>query len=236
MFDEDMNLKERVGRTGACQTPLPGRICGVCIPYAAVGIGLYVFGSAPIAVGLYYGGVINYIAATGHKELLAGPAAWAGNLPILRARDRRLAVVICGVFALAGVAVFYLWPVATRADVDLAGFLAAMGLGGRRFGVFAVMFCLLNPVVEEVFWRGCLDDGRRGVSWIDAAFAGYHVPVLLMVMNVGMSAAAFAILCTTSWCLRRLRHKSGGLGIGWTAHFLADVSIMTATWVLLVRR
>lgn len=233
MFDKDMNLKESVGKTGACLTPLPARICGVCIPYAAVGIGLYVFGSAWIAVGLYYGGVIIYIAATGHKDLMAGLPAWAGNLRILRARDRRLAIVTCGVFALAGVAVFYLWPVATRADVDLAGFLEAMGVGGWRFAVFAVVFCLLNPVVEEVFWRGCLGDDRRGVSWIDAAFAGYHVPVLLMVMNVGMSAAAFAILCTTSWCLRRLRHKSGGLGIGWMAHFFADVSIMTAVWVLL---
>lgn len=233
MFDKDMNLKESVGKTGACLTPLPVRVCGVCIPYAAVGIGLYVFGSAWIAVGLYYGGVIIYIAATGHKDLMAGLPAWAGNLRILRARDRRLAIVTCGVFALAGVAVFYLWPVAVRADVDLAGFLEAMGVGGWRFAIFAVVFCLLNPVVEEVFWRGCLGDDRRGVSWIDAAFAGYHVPVLLMVMNVGMSAAAFAVLCTTSWCLRRLRHKSGGLGIGWMAHFFADVSIMTAAWVLL---
>ncbi len=235
MFDKDMNLKKGMGRTGACLTPLPTRICGVCIPYAAVGIGLYVFGSAWIAVGLYYGGAIVYVAATGRKDLIA-PAAWVGNLRILHGWDRWLAIVTCGVFALAGVAVFYLWPIAVRADVDLAEFLEAMGVGGRRFAVFAVVFCLLNPVVEEVFWRGCLGDGRRGLSWIDAAFAGYHVPVLLMVMNVGMSAAAFAILCTTSWCLRRLRHKSGGLGIGWTAHFLADVSIMTATWVLVVRR
>ncbi len=236
MFDKDMNLKEGVGRTGPCLTPLPARICGVCIPYAAVGIGLYGFGSAWIAVGLYYGGVIIYIAATGHKDLMAGPAAWARNLPYLCARDGRLAIVTCGVFALAGVAVFYLWPVAVRADVDLAGFLEAMGVGGRRFAGFAVVFCLLNPVVEEVFWRGCLQDDRRRLSWIDAAFAGYHVPVLVMVINVGMSAAAFAILCTASWYLRRLRHKSGGLGIGWIAHFFADVSIMTAVWVLLVRR
>ena len=233
MFDKDMNLKESVGRTGACLRPLPARICGVCIPYAAVGIGLYVFGSAWIAAGLYYGGALIYIAATGRKELMAGLAAWAGSAPILGARDRGLAIVTCGVFALAGVAVFYLWPVAERADVDLATFLEAMGMGGRRFLVFAVVFCLLNPVVEEVFWRGCLNDDRRRVSWIDAAFAGYHVPVLLLVINVGVSAVGFAILCTASWCLRRLRHKSGGLGLGWAAHFLADVSVMTAVWVLL---
>ncbi|MCD6395778.1 MAG: CPBP family intramembrane metalloprotease [Planctomycetes bacterium] len=233
MCDKDTILKEGAGRTGACLRPLPVRICGVCIPYAAVGIGLYVFGSAWIAAGLYYGGAIIYIAATGRKELMAGSAAWAGSAPILRTRDRGLAIVAYGVFALAGVALFYLWPVAVRSDVDLAGFLEAMGLGGRRFLVFAVVFCLLNPVVEEVFWRGCLKDDRRRVSWIDAAFAGYHVPVLVMVINVGVSAVAFAILCTTSWYLRRLRHKSGGLGLGWAAHFLADVSIMTAAWVLL---
>ncbi len=233
MFDKDMNLKKGVGRTGACLTPLPARICGVCIPYAAVGIGLYVFGSAWIAVGLYYGGVIIYIAATGHKDLMAGLPAWAGNLRILRGWDRRLMMASSGIFVLGGVAVFFLWPFAVRADVDLARFLESMGVGGRRFAVFAVVFCLLNPFVEEVFWRGCLEDNRRRVSWIDAAFAGYHVPVLLMVMNVGMSAAAFAILCTASWYLRRLRHKSGGLGIGWTAHFFADASIMTAVWVLL---
>ncbi len=233
MRDKDTNLRKGAGRTGACLTPLPARICGVCIPYAAVGIGLYVFGSAWIAVGLYYGGAIIYIAVTGRKELMAGPATWAGSRPTLCARDRRLAIVTCGVFALAGVAAFYLWPVAARADVDLAGFLEAMGLGGRRLAVFAVVFCLLNPAVEEVFWRGCLGDDRRRVSWIDAAFAGYHVPVLVMVMNVGMSAAAFGILCTASWYLRRLRHKSGGLGIGWAAHLLADVSIMTAVLVLL---
>ncbi len=233
MCDKDTNLKKGAGKTGACLTPLPARICGVCIPYAAVGIGLYVFGSAWITVGLYYGGAIIYIAATGRKELMAGPAAWAGSAPILRTRDRGLAIVTCGVFALAGVALYYLWPVAARANVDLGGFLEAMGLGGRRFRGFAVLFCLLNPVVEEVFWRGCLEDDRRGVSWIDAAFAGYHVPVLVMVINVGVSAVAFAILCTTSWYLRRLRHESRGLGIGWAAHFLADVSIMTAALVLL---
>jgi membrane protease YdiL (CAAX protease family) len=233
MCDKDTILKKDAGRTGACLTPLPARICGVCIPYAAVGIGLYVFSSAPIAVGLYYGGAIVYIAATGPKELLAGPAAWAGSATILGARDRGLAIVTCGVFALAGVAVYYLWPVAVRADVDLATLLETMGLGGWRFLVFAVVFCLLNPVVEEVFWRGCLQDDRRRVSWIDAAFAGYHVPVLVMFINVGVSAVGFAILCTASWCLRRLRHKSGGLGLGWAAHFLADLSVMTAVWVLL---
>ncbi len=227
MFDKDTNLKKDAGKTGACLTPLPVRICGMRIPYAAVGIGLYLFSSAWITVGLYYGGAIIYIAVTGRKELMAGSA------PILGARDRGLAIVTCGVFALAGVALYYLWPVAVRANVDLAGFLEAMGLGGRRLAVFAVVFCPLNPVVEEVFWRGCLKDDRRRVTWIDAAFAGYHMPVLVMVINVWVSAVAFVILCAASWCLRRLRHKSGSLGLGWVAHFLADVSIMTAALVLL---
>ena len=203
---------------------MPVQIIAGSIPYVAVGIGLYVFSNAWLTIALYYVGVIVYIIAFGREELRR---SLPGGL------NRKLLLISALIFSQAGVAIFLLWPHSVLPGVNLTDFLNNTGLGQWRFAVFATMFCLLNPVMEEIFWRGCFASNPHKPSWTDAGYAGYHVPVALMVADVSLSITAFSVLFFTGWFLRYLRYKSNGLTMGILAHLIADISIMGGLWFVL---
>lgn len=200
------------------------RWSGFLLPYAAVGIGVYAFKSAWIAIGIYYFGIVLFVAACGGRRLLGAVSkGWGWGTGVL----------LSSVFFLSGAAVFVLWPFAKLEGIEIGGVLGDFGLAPTTGIVFAVVAVAVNPLLEELFWRGCFEDKVTRVSVIDIAFAGYHGLALMLVIRVWAVAGAFIVLCFASWVLRYVTDRCGGLAVPYIAHLAADISIVAGVYCLL---
>ncbi|MBE0537530.1 MAG: CPBP family intramembrane metalloprotease [Phycisphaerae bacterium] len=211
-------------QAGEMRRGLAVQITGAAIAYVAVVLGYYVFNSTPVTLGIYHGGIVAYVVLTGQTTVVR---------QLVHGWRTRLGLAATAVFAATGIAVWYVWPLAALPEVDFAARLAERGIGGPAFWWFAAAIIFVNPALEEILWRGCLVDNARRPSWIDAAFAGFHLLGMLLMAAVWVSLLTFLLLAAVSWFLRYVRAATGGLAICWVAHTAADISIVTAMYLLL---
>jgi membrane protease YdiL (CAAX protease family) len=193
-------------------------------PYAAVVLGLYVFKNVFLALAIYYSAIVFFIVINGGKGLLRTIfSGW--NYP----------ATACSaiVFACGGVVIFFLWPYSKLENVNLTSTLAEYGLSGATCYIFVAVATILNPLLEELFWRGCFQNDATRPAFIDAVFAGYHVLALVLVITAPITILAFVVLFAASWWLRFMKHKFGGLAVPYIAHLTADVSIVAGIYFLI---
>jgi len=200
------------------------QIAGASIAYLAVILGFCILHSASITLAIYYGGIVAYVALTRNT---------AAARSLLRGWSPCLGLAAITVFAAAGPVMYLLWPLAVRPDVDVPAWFAARGLAGPGFWLFAASAAFFNPAMEETLWRGCLTDNPRRPSWIDAAFAGYHIFVMLPLVTLPFCILAFIILGAASWFLRCVQAQTAGLAACYLAHTAADLTIIAALYLRL---
>ena len=107
--------------------------------------------------------------------------------------------------------------------------LAGLGIQAGMLLPLATYYCLVNPWLEEVIWRGRLGSGHPLPNRWDLAFAGYHALVLAQFVTLGWTLVAVAALAVVAWLWRRLSSRAGGLAMPAVAHATANVSLMWAT-------
>jgi membrane protease YdiL (CAAX protease family) len=188
-----------------------------------VGVGLHVLHSGWAAILGYHAGMCVLLAAGGGwpeaRRLLRG-WTWGSGLA-------------CAAFgAAAGPLIHVLWPLAADPANPLAARLAGLGLQGASWWAFVAYYVLVNPFLEEAFWRGWLAPDLRRPAAVDALFAGYHAVVLVLFIDWPWILLALACLVTAAWLWRRLALRTGGLAIPAVSHLVADVSVIAAAIVL----
>ena len=193
-------------------------------PYVAVVLGLYVFKSVFLALAIFYSAIVFFIVIKGGKGLLRTIFSGWNSLATVGS------AIVC---ALGGVVIFLLWPYAKLENVNLTSTLAEYGLSGATCYIFVAVVTILNPLLEELFWRGCFQNDSTRPALIDVVFAGYHVLALVLVIKVPITILAFVVLFAASWWLRFMKHKLGGLAVPYIAHLVADVSIVAGIYFLI---
>ena len=193
-------------------------------PYVAVVLGLYIFKSVFLALAIFYSAIVFFIVIKGSKGLLRTIFSGWNSLAAVGS------AIVC---ALGGVVIFLLWPYAKLENVNLTSTLAEYGLRGATCYIFVVVVTILNPLLEELFWRGCFQNNSTKPALIDAVFAGYHLLALVLVINLPTTALAFFTLSGASWGLRFIKHKLGGLAVPYIAHLVADISIIAGIYFLI---
>jgi membrane protease YdiL (CAAX protease family) len=111
---------------------------------------------------------------------------------------------------------------------SLASNLAEFQLKGLSWILFMPYFCLLHPVLEEMFWRGSPIGKPGDKNYRDILFGGYHVLVLAYFIKSEWVIISFFILAFVSWMWRVISYKTDGLLIAFLSHVLADSSIIIA--------
>jgi hypothetical protein len=187
------------------------------LPYAAILLGIYALHRAWIAVLVYQAGMLAVIVADPQRR------AWR---PPVRPGWVATAVVVLGV--LAGPAFAIAWPWLGVSD-SLLPRLAELGLGGAGWGWFLVSFSVINPVLEELFWRGGAGGGRVSRAG-DLLFAGYHVLVLALFLPTLRVFVAFAMLWLAARLWRLVSARTGNLIASFISHEFAAVGIASALW------
>lgn len=207
----------------ATDVELRAKRAAVLIPYVAVGLGLWVWQSAWAASLLYHLGAGAFVLGSGRWRQLR----WSGSRP-----PPAVAAAVAAVGAGVGPVVFVMWSTVQRTGVDMSAELAEIGLVGAAWALFIVYYATVNPLVEELFWRGSLGSSSVRFEAYDFWFAGYHVLVLVRFMDWPWIAVSSGALLIAGWAWRQLAARFHGLAVPVLSHAVADASLISAVFVI----
>ena len=192
------------------------------LPYLAVGLGLFWVHSGWIALlGFHLGILISLF--------LAKP-----DLPInilFKSNDFRwviLSILLCGS---SGVS-FYLFRDSFGIVSDLSAQLESSGLTRASWPLFIAYFVLVNPFVEEYFWRGYLGSRTKSLFPSDFAYAGFHGMILMGKMYTSAVLYSLTVLVLAGWFWRQIAREDGGLLAPVLGHMAADLSLLLAVYLI----
>ncbi len=200
------------------------KLISALVPYVAVLIGLYVLKNAWIAIGLYHFGIIVFLIAGDRNSLLKRVCTgWNSTMATVGI------VMSVMIFPI----IFFFWGQMQLESMPLKSALANFGLHGTSWFFFMIYFSTVQPFLEELYWRGYLENNRKYFSWTDFAFAGYHIFVLAWFIKLPWLVIAFVVLIVAAYLWRYIASKLEGLVVPLLSHIVADVSIIAVTSVLI---
>jgi hypothetical protein len=125
----------------------------------------------------------------------------------------------------SGISLYFLWSYVGRID-DLPAQIAAFGLTRGIWPVFILYFTLVNPPIEEYFWRGYLGSPTRRLYPSDLLYAGFHGLILMGKMQPGAVCYSLGVLVLAGWFWRQLGRVNEGLLAPVLGHMAADFTIL----------
>jgi hypothetical protein len=138
------------------------------------------------------------------------------------------AVLLCGS---SGLLIYHLYPVLGSSEF-LTSQLAELGLTGTHWLAFIAYFSLVNPWVEEYFWRASFGSETKGFYIGDLLYTGYHGLVLAGRTPVLLIVAALISLSFVGWLWRQIGREDKGLLIPVLSHMAGDLSVMMSIYLL----
>ncbi len=190
------------------------------LAYLAVGLGMFVFHSA-------WGALLGFHIAIMGSLLIAKPKI---PLSILFQSKQMhwvaMSVLLCGS---SGLTIALLWNAFGFAP-DMPQQVQALGLNTQTWIPFILYFTLVNPFIEEYFWRGFLGSDSTSPHLTDLIFAGYHLMILIHKLQAGWILYCLGVLIAAGWFWRQLFRMDGGLLAPVLGHMAADLSILLAIY------
>lgn len=188
--------------------------------YLAVGIGLFQFHNA-------WGALLGFHFAIVLSLLVAKPA-----IPIrILSRNSSIKWIVFSILlgGSSGTALYFLWENFGFVN-DLSARVELLGLNSSNWIAFITYFALVNPFVEEYFWRGYLGDPTKGFYVSDFVYSGFHALILIGKVRVDMIFFALALLVLAGWFWRQIAREDDGLLAPVLGHMAADFTILVAVY------
>ncbi len=190
------------------------------LPYLAVGSGIFLFRNAWTALlGFHLAIILSLV--------LARP-----GLPIqVLFRSNHIYWVLLSIFLSGSVGIFlyFFWSSFGIAG-DLSVRLAALGLSSSSWIPFIAYFALVNPFLEEYFWRGYLGSATRIPHLSDFVYAGFHAMIITGSMSMASVVSSLTVLVLAGWFWRQIARKDGGLLAAVLGHMAADFTILLTVY------
>jgi hypothetical protein len=191
-------------------------------PYLAVWAGLFFFKNAWLALIGFYVSILLAL-------MVVHP-----NIPInilFKSKNPKwilFSVLFCST---SGIGLYFLWNIFGIAG-NLPTQLQSIGLTSSSWPMFIIYFTLVNPFIEEYFWRGVLASETKQVHFIDVIFASYHALILWGKVHPLSILFAVIILTSAGWLWRQIAREDKGLLAPVLGHMVADLSILlTVYWM-----
>lgn len=188
--------------------------------YVAVAVGLFQFQHA-------WGALIGF-----HATIIASLLLARADIPLKTLITNQnfkwiiLSVLVCGS---SGITLYYLWSLFGAAP-DLATQVEALGLNQGNWIPFIAYFTLVNPWVEEYFWRGYLGSNTTSLHISDFLYSGSHGLILLSKVHNASIVFALTALVAAGWFWRQIARQDKGLLAPVLGHMAADLTILLAVY------
>lgn len=130
-----------------------------------------------------------------------------------------------------GISLYFLWDLFSVSN-DLPEQLSRLDLNSSTWMGFIAYFSLVNPFIEEYFWRGALGDSARQLYIGDVVYAGYHVMVVWNKVPVYSILITLMALVFAGWFWRQLYRRDGGLLAPVLGHMVADFAILMTVYTM----
>ena len=190
------------------------------LPYLAVAIGLLWFQHAFLALlGFHFAILLCLLLAK-------------SSIPVkilFQSKDIRwvvLNILLCGS---SGISLYLLWSY-FGVITDLPARIESLGLTRSTWPWFITYFALVNPWIEEYFWRGYLGSSTRRLYPSDFLYAGFHGLILMGKMQAGLVLYSLGVLALAGWFWRQLACLNEGLLASVLGHMAADFTILMAVF------
>jgi len=193
------------------------------LAYLAVAIGIFLFHNA-------WGALVGYHLAIIISLLIARP-----NIPVttlFKSTNFKwilISLLLCGS---SGISLYFLWSKFEPAN-DLSAQVKALGLNSTTWLPFIAYFTLVNPFVEEYFWRGYLGSITKKLYISDFIYSGFHGLILIGMVSTGSIIFALSALILAGWLWRQIAREDHGLLAPLLGHMAADITILMAVYLRL---
>ena len=191
------------------------------LAYLAVGVGLFLFHSA-------WGALVSFHVAIIISLLIARP-----NIPVtvlFKSTNIKwvlLSVLLCGS---SGISLYFLWDTFRFAN-DLPAQVAALGLNSSNWLTFIAYFAIVNPFVEEYFWRGFFGNPTKSLYVYDFIYSGFHALILIGKVHTYSIIFGLSVLVFAGWLWRQIAREDHGLLAAVLGHMVADFTILMAVYL-----
>lgn len=194
------------------------------LPYLAVGLGLFWFQNAWVALlGFHFAIVVSLLLAR-------------SPVPIqLLFKNNHIRWILLSIFLAgsSGIFLYFFKPYFGIAK-DLPARLETLGLTRSTWPGFIAYFVLVNPFVEEYFWRGFLGNPAYGLYGSDFLYAGFHALILIGKVQTGPILYSLFVLVLAGWFWRQIVREDGGLLAPVLGHMAADFTILLAVYQMTI--
>lgn len=211
--------------------PSPARALGVLlwtlIPSLTMYVGLYVLNSAVWAFALYH---ILYLL----PGIIIGRALWRTTL--LRPTVRGLAMlsVVAVLYSTVSIVGFEILSSLYLDQKEVVALLNRIGWSHNSFWMISIYAVVVNPVLEELFWRGViLNELDRwkvpikhfGILWSSFTYAMFHYLIFRLVLFPFYAEIGIFMLAIYGAILAWIYRKTGSIITTAFAHgLLADTA------------
>lgn len=192
------------------------------LAYLAVGVGIFFFHSA-------WGALLGFHVAILLSLLIAKPKTpfsvlWKNTNP----KWILLSVLLCGS---SGVTLYFAWN-RFGFSPDLSTQIESLGLTYSTWIPFIAYFALVNPFVEEYFWRGYLGSDTKSLHISDFLYCGFHGLILLGKVQISSIVLSLTLLVLVGWFWRQLYREDKGLLAPVLSHMVADFTILIVVYLI----
>lgn len=205
--------------------PVINKVLAPIIPYITIGIGLLVLHNAWIAILSYHLGIVIVLLVENQKPSIK---------QLFQCRNYAITVAAMVLGAVGGILLYLLWPVlAIPGDLEI--YLHNAGLNSITWPFFLAYFVLINPWLEEYYWRSYLNSPSKRLVLNDLWFSGYHILVLAGNIGATWLFPVFAVLLLGAWFWRQANRWNQGILASVVSHIAADLSVMTVIYFMIMR-
>lgn len=195
----------------------------ISLPYLAVWFGMMILRSAWAALICF------------HLALL--PALLWGRKRTPRffsPVSHRLALAVGLAGLTGGLILWGVWPWLGLGP-RYTGDVRSLGLVSATWLPFIGYFTLVNPFLEEWYWRELFGSESRWPVLSDFLYAGFHIIILALFVGPLWWFVAFVGLSAAGWFWRQILRHSRSLFPAVLSHMLADLSILLVLYFQAIR-
>jgi hypothetical protein len=191
------------------------------LPYLTVAIGLFWVQSALITLlGFHFAIILSLVLARSQFPVKV----------LFQSRDIRWVVLNILLCSSSGISLYFFWTY-FRATSDLSAHITSFGLTRTTWPVFISYFVLVNPWIEEYFWRGYLGSSTRGLYPSDFLYSGFHGLILRGNLQTSAVLYSLVVLVLAGWFWRQVARADHGLLAPVLGHMAADFTILMAIYL-----